>query len=145
MTIHLKKLDDWEPIAEFLSKEMKVGDWLRLEGDLGAGKTSFVRYYLRALGYEEEVASPSYPIMIEYEFESKRIIHMDGYRLNGPQNQAWDFREWGDAILIAEWADQLGLPLERFNWQMKIRLDETTGLREVDLLRDSKEVDLADL
>lgn len=53
-----------------------------LEGQLGAGKTSFVKTALRALGFAEEATSPTYSIINDYRHDNMTIYHMDLYRLN---------------------------------------------------------------
>jgi len=101
---------------------VKAGDWFWLEGELGAGKTTFVRHFLRGLGYEHHVVSPTYSLLVEYETEKFSVIHMDGYRLSSEletqsisqAEMPWDPREWGDAVVFVEWAEKTRLPRERF-------------------------------
>jgi tRNA threonylcarbamoyladenosine biosynthesis protein TsaE len=77
---------------------------LELEGPLGAGKTTFVRYLLRALGLQERVKSPTYSLMECYALAGGlRVVHCDFYRFNDPQ-------EWEDAG-FREVFDQPGLTL----------------------------------
>jgi tRNA threonylcarbamoyladenosine biosynthesis protein TsaE len=84
-----------------------------LHGDLGAGKTTFVRHLLRALGVVGTIKSPSYSVMEVYELPTLRAFHFDFYRFNDPQ-------EWEDAgfrdvfadpgLKLVEWPDKaLGL------------------------------------
>jgi tRNA threonylcarbamoyladenosine biosynthesis protein TsaE len=86
---------------------------ISLHGDLGAGKTTFVRHLLRALGVVGNIKSPSYSVMEIYELPSLRASHFDFYRFNDPQ-------EWEDAgfrevfadpgLKLVEWPDKaLGL------------------------------------
>jgi tRNA threonylcarbamoyladenosine biosynthesis protein TsaE len=63
---------------------------VELRGDLGAGKTTFARHLLRALGVQGTIKSPSYSVMESYELPSMRVSHFDFYRFNDPQ-------EWEDA------------------------------------------------
>lgn len=86
---------------------------ITLQGDLGAGKTTFARYLLRALGVVGTIKSPSYAVMESYDVPRMRIAHFDFYRFNDPQ-------EWEDAgfrdvfsekgLKLVEWPDKaLGL------------------------------------
>ena len=64
--------------------------FIELRGPLGAGKTTFVRYLLQALGVAGRIKSPTYALMEPYEVPGRRIWHFDFYRFNDPQ-------EWEDA------------------------------------------------
>jgi tRNA threonylcarbamoyladenosine biosynthesis protein TsaE len=79
---------------------------LYLHGDLGAGKTTFVRALLHALGYSGRVKSPTYGILEQYELESCTVLHLDLYRLNDAAEL--DFLGLADlfdanTLLLVEW------------------------------------------
>jgi tRNA threonylcarbamoyladenosine biosynthesis protein TsaE len=114
--------DELLPIAKRLASLLKPGDWVWLEGDLGAGKTTFVRHLFRYLGYGDEVVSPSYPLLVEYEISDQRYLHLDGYRLEKGSPSPWDFREWGSAIILAEWPERLNLPEKNFRFKLKFEV-----------------------
>jgi len=81
--------------------------FVELEGPLGAGKTTFVRHLLHALGVEGRIKSPTYAVVETYELDHLAISHFDFYRFDDPQ-------EWEDAGLrdlfgtaglkLVEWA-----------------------------------------
>ena len=83
--------------------------FIELEGPLGAGKTTFVRHLLHALGVEGRIKSPTYALVETYELEHLAISHFDFYRFDDPQ-------EWEDAGLrevfgaaglkLVEWAEK---------------------------------------
>jgi len=88
-----------------------------LHGELGAGKTTFVRGYLQGLGYEGAVKSPTYTLIEPYEIAGRRLLHLDIYRLADPM----ELEDIGvrddlgqDNTLLVEWAERaqgfLGLP-----------------------------------
>ena len=88
-----------------------------LEGNLGMGKTTFVRGFIKSLGYTGAVKSPTYNIVEEYKIENNLIFHFDLYRLNDPEELEWigiDDYLHENAISFIEWPEQgvgyLGIP-----------------------------------
>ena len=114
-------------IAQRLAGQLKRGDVVALSGDLGAGKTTFVRYLLRALGHEGEVPSPSFAIVVPYEHMMlPLLLHADLYRIEDPSELAeigLDSIE-DDAVLLVEWPERAGPAA----WPHALRLTlEITG------------------
>jgi len=107
--IQVLKESEWHKFAESIVPSLKLGDRIALYGDLGAGKTTFVRACLRAWGWMDVVASPSYPLMIEYELSHLKIIHIDAFRLLAHQSFPGDPSEWTNAIVFVEWPDRVAL------------------------------------
>ena len=68
-------------IAVNLQKKLKLGDKVYISGGLGAGKTQFIREFIHSAGYTGVVKSPSYSIVDIYEFNNKKIAHLDLFRL----------------------------------------------------------------
>lgn len=88
MTLLKLSLPDEAATLAFASNLAAVvtdGVILFLYGDLGAGKTTFTRGFLRGLGYTEKVKSPTYTLVEPYEVQDKKIFHFDLYRLEDPQ------------------------------------------------------------
>lgn len=102
-------------LARNLSEALPAGFiYLALQGDLGAGKTTLVRYLLRALGVDGLIRSPTYTLLEDYEAAGRHLIHMDLYRLGDAQELDYlGVREWlgGDVILLVEWAERAGKAL----------------------------------
>jgi tRNA threonylcarbamoyladenosine biosynthesis protein TsaE len=96
--------------AQQCAQHIAPGSVIFLSGDLGAGKTTWVRALLKQLGYQGRVKSPTYTLVEPYHIADKRIYHFDLYRVN----QA---REWFDAgfdeyinphsICLIEWPEKI--------------------------------------
>ncbi len=98
--------EETERIAGRLSALLAVGDIVVVEGELGAGKTTFVRGAARALGVEGPVTSPTYTIGHRYRGRVD-VSHIDLYRFEGMSNAEWGDLEryFDDAIVFVEWPE----------------------------------------
>ncbi|MFC3041641.1 tRNA (adenosine(37)-N6)-threonylcarbamoyltransferase complex ATPase subunit type 1 TsaE [Virgibacillus xinjiangensis] len=117
MTEKVQTNTDLETIqlAVRLASLLKPGDVLTLEGDLGAGKTTFTKGIAEGLGIERTVSSPTFTIVKEYEGEIP-LYHMDVYRLEGSEEDiGLDEYLHGDGVSIIEWPQFIDdiLPEER--------------------------------
>ncbi|SHL60560.1 tRNA (adenosine(37)-N6)-threonylcarbamoyltransferase complex ATPase subunit type 1 TsaE [Chryseobacterium polytrichastri] len=80
MEFKINKLEDWQEIVDHIIPEIKY-NILLLKGNLGAGKTTFTQVLLKNLGSTDEVNSPTYSIVNEYNTPKGKIFHFDLYRL----------------------------------------------------------------
>lgn len=80
-----------------------------LHGDLGAGKTTFARAFLKALGVGERVKSPTYSLVEGYELGERQAFHLDLYRIADPGELEWlglDSLAEPGAIVLVEWPER---------------------------------------
>ena len=103
-------------LAADLAARLEAGDVVTVSGDLGAGKTTFVRGAARALGVTEPVASPTFTLGHRYAAEPP-VAHLDLYRVAGLSAEEWGDLEpyFDDAVVFVEWPEHAGdwLPAPR--------------------------------
>jgi tRNA threonylcarbamoyladenosine biosynthesis protein TsaE len=120
--------------AESLARNPALrGAFIALEGPLGAGKTTFARHLLRALGASGRIKSPTYALLEPYDLPGGHASHLDFYRFDDP-------REWVDAGLrevfeqpglkLVEWPDKAGALLPTADLRLCITPHDD-GVREV--------------
>ena len=110
---------DTEKVAGDLAATLNAGDVLLLSGDLGAGKTTFVRGLAKGLGVDpEEVSSPTFALVHEYRGGRLTLYHADLYRLDRTATDDLGLEEIGvdDGILAIEWPDRLARDMPGARW-----------------------------
>jgi tRNA threonylcarbamoyladenosine biosynthesis protein TsaE len=97
--------------AARLARLARRGDVIALKGELGAGKTSFARAFIRArAGRDEEVPSPTFTLVQTYELPELTISHFDGFRLRDPE-EGWELGiedAFRDGVSLIEWPERFG-------------------------------------
>ncbi|MFH1766944.1 MAG: tRNA (adenosine(37)-N6)-threonylcarbamoyltransferase complex ATPase subunit type 1 TsaE [Patescibacteria group bacterium] len=117
MTEHTtKSVEETQRLAAQFAAQLKGGELIELVGDLGSGKTTFVRGVAEALGTKVRVKSPTFTVMNEYPVDGdkiKRIIHIDFYRFEDPtQLEALAMGDYQDeeTVIFIEWPDKFESP-----------------------------------
>ena len=100
--------DDTKNIARQIAASLKAGDVVSLSGELGAGKTAFVKGVADYFGFSGDVSSPTFTLVNEYDGEKITLYHFDAYRLENVNINDLDWMDdylFGDGICLIEWAE----------------------------------------
>ena len=131
LTLRLENEQATEQLAQKFARVLRAGELVFLSGDLGAGKTTFTRHLIRALGLNTRVKSPTYTLLESYDLPesalARTLHHFDLYRLSDP-------REWYSAgfeetlsdksMVVIEWADKAQGALPKPDWRIHLTHDE---------------------
>ncbi len=124
MEYQSQSVEETERIGADLAGRLRPGTVLAFTGDLGAGKTAFVRGLARGLGVTEQITSPTFTIVNEYEGGRLPFFHFDMYRL-GSSDELFDIG-WEDylsrgGVCAVEWSEQVADALEEDCIRVDIR------------------------
>jgi tRNA threonylcarbamoyladenosine biosynthesis protein TsaE len=99
-----------EAIAARLASMLEPGDLVTVSGELGTGKTTFVRGAARALGVSQSVTSPTFTVGHRYRGDALEVSHIDLYRFAEVSNAEWGDLEpyFDDAVVFLEWPEAAG-------------------------------------
>ena len=127
MTCTTNSPEETEALGASLAQELEPGAVLAFTGDLGAGKTAFVRGLARGLGCPGRVTSPTFTIVNEYEGGRLPLFHFDMYRL-GSADELFDIG-WEDylargGVCAVEWSENIADALEEDAIRVDIRRGE---------------------
>jgi tRNA threonylcarbamoyladenosine biosynthesis protein TsaE len=110
-----------EAEGEALGRRLNPGDVLTFEGDLGAGKTTFIQAITRGLGVTRPATSPTYALVHRYQGTRGPVFHLDCFRLRSPEEAAdldWEGLMLEGDVILVEWPERAGgwipTPARRF-------------------------------
>lgn len=137
LTWKTKGADETKRIAAALAKLVMPGDVLTLEGDLGAGKTTFSKGFAGGLGITRIVNSPTFTIIKEYTDGRLPLYHMDVYRMEDAEEEI-GLEEYfeGEGVCLVEWAHLIEPQLP--SSYLKIEMLRTEREEERHLTFDAK-------
>lgn len=118
-----------------LGRSLAWGDVVWLEGELGAGKTTFVQSLVRGLGVSGPATSPSYALVHHYDAPAGPVYHVDCFRLKHPEEARdldWDTLSGGVALLI-EWPERAGAWAPRPSHRVRLWHTPNPEVRRVEL------------
>ncbi|SYV96410.1 ATPase or kinase, partial [Mycoplasma putrefaciens] len=104
--IYINNLQDTNNLATKIAKQIKNSQlpfYLLLNGGLGSGKTAFTKSLLKELGVKENISSPTFVILNQYQTNDFKINHVDAYRLNNDSEIDMYLDEFDNSINIIEW------------------------------------------
>jgi tRNA threonylcarbamoyladenosine biosynthesis protein TsaE len=129
--------EELEAEGEALGRQLQPGELLTFEGDLGAGKTTFIKAVARGLGVSSVATSPTYALVHRYQGARGPVFHLDCFRLRSPDEAAdldWEgLLSEGDAILI-EWPERAGAWLPSPSRRFRLSHQSDPGRRSLESL-----------
>jgi tRNA threonylcarbamoyladenosine biosynthesis protein TsaE len=133
MEIHSDSPEATARVAEALARVVDPGAVIALEGDLGAGKTTFVQGFAAEMKAPEPVSSPTFVLLRVYQGRLP-LYHFDAYRLDGPR-ELDDFGAdeyfWGDGVSLVEWGERVAEALPADRIEVRIEHESASGRRLV--------------
>lgn len=130
----IKSMSDWDKVVEFLTPKLKGKNLFLLEGNLGAGKTTFVSLVAKKLNINL-VSSPTFSLIQQY----KNLVHVDLYRLEDMEEidatGFWEIFADENAMVFVEWSSKISDDLWPLDWDItRINITKTSETeREVTL------------
>lgn len=133
----VKTIDETQDLAVEFAKSLKIGDVVLLNGDLGAGKTTFTQFIFKALGVKGVVNSPTFAVLKTYSSNLCELNHFDTYRINSAEAIECGFDEVisnNESISFIEWSVNIQelLPKNCINVNITL-LDD--GSRQFEIIR----------
>ncbi len=133
-TVHLtNSADETEAFAkDFAKNHLNGKDFIALYGDLGVGKTAFVRGLAQHFTPDAEVSSPTYAIVNEYAEGTYRICHFDMYRITDDDDlYSIGFYDYEDALIVCEWSENIPYALPERYFKITIEKTECADQRRI--------------
>ena len=136
--LELNSIEDTQKLAKEVASKLKGGEIIALEGDLGAGKTTFTQYLAQELGVKIHVNSPTFVIMKQYDTDKHpltKLVHLDAYRLSSDEELA----DLGldqhinatHSVVVIEWADKIKKHLDTKENVQWIKFELEGDIRKV--------------
>jgi tRNA threonylcarbamoyladenosine biosynthesis protein TsaE len=121
--------EETEGVGAAIASELEVGDVVTVAGELGSGKTTFVRGAARALGVEAAITSPTYTIGHRYDGRVP-VSHLDLYRFEGVSAAEWGDLEpyFDDAVVFVEWPEAAGEALPPPRVAVRLRHNDSARM-----------------
>lgn len=137
MTYKSNSVKETQNIAKAFAKELKGGDVICLNGDLGVGKTAFVQGLAAGLGVKEYISSPTFTIVNCYS-GNLSLYHFDVYRIADSDEMyeiGYEEYVYGDGVSVIEWPELISdiLPDKRYDVTITKDLEEHEDFRKIQI------------
>ena len=135
--LFLADLGATERLAGLIAAQSRSADVIGLMGPLGCGKTTFARFFLRAMGWRgEEIPSPTFTLVQVYSLPSVEVWHFDLYRLSDPADTVeLGFEDaLAEGVSLIEWPDRLGALLPRERLEVALEMGVAPDERKARLI-----------
>lgn len=126
LEVKVNSANETQALAQHLAKFLQAGDVLLLDGELGAGKTTFTKGLAEGLGIKRNIKSPTFTIIREYQEGRLPLYHMDVYRLEETGGMDMGLEEYfeGNGVSVVEWSQFVNSELPAENLVIHIKKDE---------------------
>ncbi len=127
---HCRSTADTAAAAREIAGLLKGTETIAYFGNLGAGKTTFTRFLCEALGVEDEVTSPTFAMVHEYQGPFP-VYHFDMYRVDGPDSlySTGYYDYLGCGLMLIEWSENMESELPADAWRLTLTYGEEEGER----------------
>ncbi len=137
--------EETQSIAKQIAAGLKAGDVVAISGELGAGKTAFVRGVADFFGFGGDVTSPTFTLVNEYGGADMMLYHFDAYRLENANADELDWLDdylFGEGICLIEWAEYISPVLPENTVYIDISKLRENGddYREITVREQKKEI-----
>lgn len=134
LKIKVKNEEETLALAESLARQLHPSSVVRLEGTLGAGKTTFTKGLARGLNIQRVIKSPTYTIIREYTQGALPLYHIDLYRLEdgGTEDLGLEEYLYGDGVTVIEWGSVAEEEMPEEYLMVKLNLLDDPGQREIE-------------
>lgn len=133
MKLVVRNEQETQAVAMKLAEFLEAGMMIVLEGDLGAGKTSFTKGLAKGLDIQKVIKSPTYTLIREYTDGRIPLYHMDMYRLEEVGGSDLGLEEYfmGDGVSVIEWANFIAEELPSDKWIISLQRLENIEMRQL--------------
>lgn len=135
VTFHTNSAEETIELGEKIGSLLQKGDIIALQGTLAAGKTTITKGIARALGVKDEITSPTFCLISEYEGKLP-LYHMDVYRLEGGDdfiNLGVEDLIYGNGVSLIEWSEKIMSELPKKTIILRLEAKEGTTERTITL------------
>ena len=141
MKVYTKNEEETKDLAKRIARLLKPNMTLLLEGQLGAGKTTFTKGVAEELGIKRIIKSPTYTLIKEYTDGRLPLYHMDLYRMEDMEDEDLGLEEYfyGEGVTLVEWGSFMEEDLPKEHLKILISVNSETEEREITIEAKGKD------